>query len=321
MGARFFRLLAIALTGIFLTASLAACGGGGESSAPTTRGGDTVGDGQYLLTVDGYGVTEEEFVQFLADQKAITTNYFWTNYQRQGSPDYWSTEVDGQTPLDYAKRRALEALVKSKTEFILAAERDILAYKDYDGLMTNMEAENADRAKKLENGEVFYGLTEFTPFTYYQYLNTNLRSELEQSQQKLSKPTEADLRRVYDENLESFTLGDVYIYDVTYADGTSETITQNSLEIGKADETTEILLDVFDTMTPGSAIDAFDYHGVTAKITFQSKTPQGYASFEDMKESLHALYARSELSALVQARAKAAEVVFDQARFDAVQMP
>lgn len=317
MGTRFLRLLSLALAGAFLVLSLTACGG----DAAAKSGGDTVGDGQYLLTVDGYGVTEEEFLQFLGDQKAITTNYFWTNYQLQGGPDYWATEVDGQTPLGYAKQRALDTLVKSKVEFILAAERDILPYKDYDALMEEMDAENADRAKKLETGEVFYGITQFTPFTYYQYLNTNLRSELEQSQRKLSAPTEADLRRVYDENLESFTLGDVYVYRVNYSDGTAETVTQNSLEIGKADEITEILVEQFNSMTPGSSISSFDYHGKTAEIILLSNTHQGHAAFEDVADSLHALYARSELSALIQARVKTATITLDQARFDAVQMP
>lgn len=64
-------------------------------------------DGKYLLTVDGYGVTEEEFLMFLRDQKAITTNYYWTNYKMETNDEFWRTEVEGQTPLDYAKDRAL----------------------------------------------------------------------------------------------------------------------------------------------------------------------------------------------------------------------
>ena len=57
-------------------------------------------DEKYLLTVDGYGVTEDEFLLFLRDQKATTTNYYWTNYKMETNDTFWRTEVEGQTPLE-----------------------------------------------------------------------------------------------------------------------------------------------------------------------------------------------------------------------------
>ena len=283
-------------------------------------GGDTIADGRYLLTIDGYGVTEEEFRLFLGDQRAITANYFWTQYQVQPDADFWTTEFSGETPLGYAKQRALDALVRSKMQFILAAERNLLDYQDYDGILADMEAENAERARKQETGEVFYGLTEFSPFTYYQYLNTNLRSELEYSQQELSQPTEDDLRRVYEENLSMFDLGTVYDYEAVFPDGTRESVSQSSLEVGKEDSTTEILLELFETMEPGTVIPSFEYHGQEADIIFLSSTHQGTLSFEEAEDSLRVLYSRSELSQLIASRAEAADIRIDRARFDAITM-
>ena len=314
---------AAALAGTFVLL-LGGCGktqgsnaddGGGEKETAGNRE-------EYLLTVDGYGVTEDEFLLFLRDQKAATANYYWVNYEMQPDGEFWDTEVDGQTPTEYAKERALDALVEAKEEFILADERGILEYKDYDGMMEDMEKENKERAEKEESGEAYYGLTEYTPFTYYQYLSGNVRSELEKDQEEKTDPTEEQLQQVYEENKENLTLGTVYNYTVRYADGTEETVSQNTREIGKEDTTIEDLINnYFAYMQPGETVQGYSYHGDTADITLQSVEDLGYMSFEEAEYSLRAFYARTEISDLIAERVENAEIVFDQERWDAVEMP
>ena len=142
--------------GIFaLTALLSSLVLGGCGKEEQSKGSDSVDSGAYLLTVDGYGVTEEEFMLFLRDQKAATVNYFWVNYKAESDDKFWTSEFDGVTPLDYAKEKALAAVVQAKEEFILASERGILEYKDYGGMMEEMEEENAQRASKRTAGMRF----------------------------------------------------------------------------------------------------------------------------------------------------------------------
>lgn len=307
------------LTALMLVLAMLFTGCGQEKQS---KGKDTVGDGAYVLTVDGYGVTEEEFLLFLRDQKAVTANYYWVNYQMQPDSAFWNTEVEGKRPIDFAKERALAAVIRARQEFILAAERGILDYQDYNSMMDDMEAENEIRAEKQANGEVFYGLSEFTPFTYYQYLNGNIRAELEHSQADVSKPTKDQLMEVYEFNKENLTLGIVYNYQINYPDGRTEEISQNTREIGKVDTITEDLIySYFDYMEPGETVENYDYYGEQVDIVLQSVEPLGYQSFEDAEDSLRVFYARSELSALIDSRAANAEVVFDQARYDALEMP
>lgn len=314
---------AAALAGTFVLL-LGGCGKTQSSNADDSGGEkETVSNSEeYLLTVDGYGVTEDEFLLFLRDQKAATANYYWVNYEMQPDGEFWDTEVDGQTPTEYAKERALDALVEAKEEFILADERGILEYKDYDGMMEDMEKENKERAEKEESGEAYYGLTEYTPFTYYQYLSGNVRSELEKDQEEKTDPTEEQLQQVYEENKENLTLGTVYNYTVRYADGTEETVSQNTREIGKEDTTIEDLINnYFAYMQPGETVQGYSYHGDTADITLQSVEDLGYMSFEEAEYSLRAFYARTEISDLIAERVENAEIVFDQERWDAVEMP
>lgn len=302
------------LLGAFM---LLTCGCGDRGST----GGDAVGDGTYLLTVDGYGVTEEEFLLFLGDQKAAAANYFWTRYQVQPDADFWTTAVNGETPLVYAKERALDALVAAKITFIMAAERDILAYQNYDGLLDSMEEENADRARKLENGEVVYGLSQFTPFTYYQYLNKNAGAELEYSQRELTAPTREELLETYEKYKEYFNLGTVYQYEVIYGDGSRETISQSSLEVAKEDTLTQLLLEEFEVMECGQTISDVGFNDRQADIVLVEKSFQGYAELDEVEDSVRNLYAREAISELIEKRTQAAQVIIDRERFDALEMP
>lgn len=302
-------------------AGLAVCGlltGCGQAASPN----DTVGDGTYLLTVDGYGVTEDEYLMFLRDQKAAAANYYWVNYQMQPDDAFWTTEVDGQTPLDYAKQRALDAVVQARTEFILAAEHGVLEYKDYNGMMADMEAENAGRAAKKQSSEAFYGVEQFTAFTYYQYLYSGARSELEYVWTEQADPTDAELRAVYEEYREDLHLGTIYTYEVRYADGTREEVSQNTTEIGKADTITEDLIyHYFSGMQPGDEIKGYFYYDQYADLTLRSVEDLGYQSFEDAKDSLKVFYARQTLQETIASRAQAAQVLLDQPRYDALEMP
>lgn len=286
-----------------------------------STGGDKVGDGTYLLTVDGYGVTEEEFLMFLGDQKAAAANYFWTEYQVQPDADFWTTPVNGETPLEYAKEQALDALVTSKVTFIMAAERGILDYQSYDSLMESMEEENAGRADKLEDGEVVYGVSQFTPFTYYQYLNKNAGAELEYSQRELIDPSREELLQTYEKYRDYFYLGTVYEYEAVYEDGSRETVSQSSMEVGKEDYTTELLLEEFANMEPGQTLYGVDFHGRQADIRLLSVSDLGYAEFDTVEDPVRGLFAREAVSELIRTRAREAEVEVDRELFDAIEMP
>lgn len=308
-------LLLVLLAALCLGLPLSGCGDRG------VVGSDTIEDGTYLLTIDGYGVTEEEFLLFLSGQKAVTANHFWVEYQVQPDADFWTTPVNGEIPIEYAKQRALEELITAKETMILAAEREILPYQSYDELLEEMESENADRAEKLERGEVFYGVSQFTPFTYYQYVNNNAGAELEYTQRELVTPTHEELLELYETYQDYFQLGTVYEYEVLYEDGGRESVSQNSLEVGKEDYTTELLLEEFASMECGQTLAGVDFHGVPADILLKEKRFLGYAAFENVEDSLCSLYARQAVAELIQTRAQAAQVEIDQDRFDALEMP
>ena len=307
------RLAVLGAAAVCLLLGLTACRQKAKVSAPSSA--------DALLTVDGCAVTEEEYLLFLRDQKAVTANYYWTQYQMQPDGEFWHTEVDGQTPLAFAKARALQATVVAKETMLLAAEQDVLDYKDYPEMMQYMQAENEDRAAKKQNGEVYYGVNAFTPFTYYQYLTDNASAEMETAMEKQLAPTEAELQQVYEEYKEVLSLGTTYRYRIETADGTLQELTQNTREIGKTDTVTEDLIyGYFTAMQPGQSF-AYEYYGQEAAVTLLDVQEEGVQSFEEARDSLKAFYARQKLADLLEQRTQNADVVLDQARYDALEMP
>ena len=305
------RLAVLGAAAVCLLLGLTACGQKAKASS----------SGDALLTVDGCAVTEEEYLLFLRDQKAATANYYWTQYQMQPDEKFWHTEVDGQTPLDYAKARALKAAVTAKETMLLASEQDVLDYKDYPEMMQDMQQENDDRAQKKQNGEVYYGVNAFTPFTYYQYLTDNASAEMETVLEKQLTPTEVELQQVYEEYKDVLSLGTTYRYRIETADGTLQELTQNTREIGKADTVTEDLIyGYFTSMQPGQSF-AYEYYGQEATVTLLDAKDEGTQTFEQAKDSLKVFYARQKLAELLEQRTQNADVVLDKARYDALEMP
>ena len=307
------RLAVLGAAAVCLLLGLTACRQKAKVSAPSSA--------DALLTVDGCAVTEEEYLLFLRDQKAATANYYWTQYQMQPDEKFWHTEVDGQTPLDYAKARALKAAVTAKETMLLASEQDVLDYKDYPEMMQDMQQENDDRAQKKQNGEVYYGVNAFTPFTYYQYLTDNASAEMETVLEKQLTPTEVELQQVYEEYKDVLSLGTTYRYRIETADGTLQELTQNTREIGKADTVTEDLIyGYFTSMQPGQSF-AYEYYGQEATVTLLDAKDEGMQTFEQAKDSLKVFYARQKLAELLEQRTQNADVVLDKARYDALEMP
>ena len=73
------RLAVVGTAAVCLLLGLTAC-----SQKPETA---ALQNDDALLTVDGCAVTEEEYLLFLRDQKAVTANYYWTQYQMQPERD------------------------------------------------------------------------------------------------------------------------------------------------------------------------------------------------------------------------------------------
>lgn len=79
----------------------------------------------WIFTVDGYAVTEEEFHFYVTEQRAVTADYFFRTYGAQVDEGFWTRKYgkNHETPSEYAKNSAMTALLKTKQEQFIADER------------------------------------------------------------------------------------------------------------------------------------------------------------------------------------------------------
>ena len=128
--------------------------------------------------------------------------------------DFWATEFDGQTPSEYCKEKAMEEIVRYKTERILAYERGLIESVDYSDLMADMRVLNEDNAKSDVAGEMTYGLTAFEPWQYLLYIRSDCNTRLmkDEMERLMDSIPEETIRARYDEDKENYSKG----YRVTY---------------------------------------------------------------------------------------------------------
>lgn len=59
----------------------------------------------WIFTVDGYAVTEEEFHFYVTEQRAVTADYFFRTYGAQVDEGFWTRKYgkNHETPLNTPK--------------------------------------------------------------------------------------------------------------------------------------------------------------------------------------------------------------------------
>ncbi|EPY11479.1 hypothetical protein [Paenibacillus alvei] len=143
----------------------------------------------WLFTVDGYAVTDEEYLFYISEQRAVTVDYFYRTYGAQVDEGFWTRQYgeNQETPSEYAKKSAMTALLRVKQEQIIADERDIAPYKSFDELKSDMEDENKKRAKMEDIGDTYYGLPQLDLYQYMQYVSGARWPELVETQVQKTK--------------------------------------------------------------------------------------------------------------------------------------
>lgn len=153
-----------------------------------------------LLMIDDVSVPEEEFQWFLQDEKAGTVSYFYQKYGAEYTDHFWEAAYGGEVPIEVAKLRALDRLLKVKVEQAAAVDYQLLKSSSI-----------ADVAAVMEEAEKsIYGATNLEPFQEYMLFHQRLALDVKQRYKMKAKAIpEQELMEFYTENKEQlFTLPD-----------------------------------------------------------------------------------------------------------------
>lgn len=153
-----------------------------------------------VAEVDGEPVTEVEFRRALSRERSGVIEQFKRTYGAVVDEAFWQRDYDGVTPLETVKRRALDTVARMKVQLRLAERHGLIADASYEGLLREMERENAARAKALAAGLPVYGPSRFEQADFVDFylgrLTLELKDKLAESELDM---TEERLKQHYQE--------------------------------------------------------------------------------------------------------------------------
>ncbi|NOU93904.1 hypothetical protein GC093_11850 [Paenibacillus sp. LMG 31456] len=297
----------------------------------------------FVFTVDGIPVANEEFYIFYQNNKAMTANYFKTKYNIDYSAAFWTSTYNGENPSDYAKHKAIDELKKFKIEQLIMQEHKIIKDLSFDHFTDNLDAENKERRRKIENKEPVYGLTQFNKMQYYSYLHaTHYANMINSLMDNPAYNSSDSVYREYYERQKHFYSKGFKLEGqlITTASPTYETIfksikegkldsgnsivlenlTLNLEEISKEELTKRSLYEVALKLNENEFSEIFPYNNVNAIFKLTKKQSLGYKSFDDVKSDVKKLYINDKIQEQITDRLKTAKVIINQPVYDKLML-
>ncbi|WP_339243599.1 hypothetical protein NST58_17030 [Paenibacillus sp. FSL R10-2796] len=270
----------------------------------------------WIFTVDGYAVTEEEFQSFVKEQRAITVDYFFRTYGVQVDEGFWTYQYgkNHETPSEYAKNSAMTALLMSKQEQFIADKRGIAPYQSFDELKSDMQEENVKRAKMDDSGETYYGLPQFDLYQYMQYLSGARWPDLIETQVKKTKMSDAQLQVEYaSKSADYIRVADKLTAALATAGQVKEEKVLNRLDISKEDTESLKFWESLAAASVGETVIG-KYMGEDVVATLTTKPEITKLKLEEVKDSILYGSAESDLRALI-ANTNELKIVYNGNRF------
>ena len=159
-----------------------------------------------VLYLNGDPVSQEEYAMLAQQYKNQIMMKYATDQVNQ--PDFWTTEIDGETPADALASVVQDKLKENYAIKHLAVVEKVTDDYTYADLTAKMEQENNSRGDASDD-DTTYGLNKFDMSTYYSYWYSNLQTQLTNVLTANSaKVSDADCKKYYSENLTDFTYTD-----------------------------------------------------------------------------------------------------------------
>lgn len=168
-----------------------------------------------LVTVNHEPVTQREFKQVLSKQRSDVYSYFQRKYGASDNKDFWTHNYEGEVPIEVARKRALDTIVRIKVEQLLAREKGVMDNIHDAHFLKKLKNENKRRQEAVANNQVIYGPTTYSESGYFQYIHSNMVLKVKQlmMEENISMET---LRHFYEDRKETYRLEDqITIHKIT----------------------------------------------------------------------------------------------------------
>lgn len=257
------------------------------------------------VTVLGHPIVQEELDLVMSQNRSLIANAFPLAEGMSYDEAFWSTPVNGVTPSQKLYETALASCTRTKLQQILALDWGLETAISYEAFVQAFEAENAKREKMLANGEVIYGPKQYTLEQYYAYVNKNRELALRDTILQKGLITDEAVAAYYEtEKANRYRLIDTYTLTIQTLDDQGASVATDSLTIDP--ENLRIyakeygnLIPLLDTLVPDQTVEIKDPSGKVYLLTCVSRTPSGYAPFEEVRDNIREILAFEHLDRLL----------------------
>ena len=160
-----------------------------------------------VATVNGEKVAYGEFKYYLESEVSSTFTYFSNKYQAVDSEDFWTTDFNGEIPMELLKKAALEKCTRDKVQQIRALEYRLVDSIRYKDMLANMNATNEERQKMVENNQVIYGPITYDERRYLADIMLEIKRDLTEKLKDEFSFTDEDYNDYYIGNKERYARG------------------------------------------------------------------------------------------------------------------
>ncbi len=169
---------------------------------------------RFSLKINGYEISEEEFLEAAGRKKYEVVNYFTEQGSGNVDAGFWEREIGGEIPYEKLAEAAVEDLKYFYAVYGLAKEKGYIEDSSYDAFLKRWEMENQLRKEKIENGEVVYGLSEYTLDLYREYeMDSIQKSYCNDIANEGMEVTDSDRAQYYESYKDSYQRTDDRIFD------------------------------------------------------------------------------------------------------------
>lgn len=121
------------------------------------------------IAIEGHSISREEYLDCMKSVEYDTKIQIQQEHGTAYSEDFWLQEYNGRAGYEILAENTVERLKYIHAVYDIAWENDDVEDASYVALRRRWENENSRRNEKDDNGEVIYGLKEYTFELYLQY--------------------------------------------------------------------------------------------------------------------------------------------------------
>lgn len=159
---------------------------------------------RFSLTIDGYEIGKEELLN-AANQKKYEVASYFAGKGSNVDAGFWERETEGEIPYEKLAEAAIEDLKYFHAVYGLAEEKGYVEDGSYEAFQQRFKEENQFRKERIENGEVIYGLSEYTLELYREYeMDSIQKSYCAELDNEGMEVTDADRKVYFEEHSSSY---------------------------------------------------------------------------------------------------------------------